>query len=242
MNIFFILILYFAFYSFVGWFCETIYCSVAKKKVMNRGFLNGPFCPIYGFGALILILTLSGLKNQVFLLFFSSSIITSVLEYVTSYVMEKVFHAKWWDYSKKKWNLHGRICLKNSLIFGVMSVLFIEFLHPIVSNFVHSLSHFTVSVTAVLLLIYFLIDFSVTVFTILKLNGTLRQLQHFANSGKPLHEILATYQNSVSKMERAKRLSYKRIFHAFPEIKSIRHSHCLEQLKISIKKEKIKKP
>ncbi len=77
MNIFFILVLYFAFYSFVGWFCETIYCSVAKKKVINRGFLNGPFCPIYGFGALILILTLSGLKNQVFLLFFSSSIITS---------------------------------------------------------------------------------------------------------------------------------------------------------------------
>mgnify|MGYP004515987465 CR=1 FL=1 len=156
--------------------------------------------------------------------------------------MEKVFHAKWWDYSKKKWNLHGRICLKNSLLFGVMSVLLIEFLHPIVSNFVYSLSHFTVSLTAILLLIYFLIDLSVTVFTILKLNGTLKQLQYFANSGKTLHEILSAHQNSISKMERAKRLFYKRIFHAFPEIKSIQHSHCLEQLKISIKKEKIKKP
>ena len=108
-------ILYFFIYSFLGWVCECIYCGVPAKKFINRGFLAGPYCPIYGCGALAVIYTLTPFSDNVVILFGMGVIVTSALEYITSYMMEKLFHTKWWDYSKHPFNIHGRICLKNSV-------------------------------------------------------------------------------------------------------------------------------
>lgn len=116
-------------YSFIGWVYESVLCSLRRKKLVNRGFLNGPYCPIYGNGALLVILLLGNIRNP-FLLFFLGALVTSSLEYLTSYVMEKLFHARWWDYSARRFNLKGRVCLIGAVVFGAFSVVLILGLHP----------------------------------------------------------------------------------------------------------------
>lgn len=112
MRLFLEIILYFFIYAFLGWVSECIYCSIGHKKIINRGFLNGPVCPIYGFGALIVIFFLKRYENNVLELFLYGIIVTSILEYITGYLLEMIFNTTWWDYSRKKFNIKGRVCLK----------------------------------------------------------------------------------------------------------------------------------
>lgn len=128
--------LYFFIYSFGGWVCECIYCSIPAKKFINRGFLYGPYCPIYGFGALLVTLLLDGYLSNPLLVFLLGMLLTSILEYVTSYVMEKLFHKKWWDYSHYRININGRVCLLNSTLFGLMALFVIYVLHPKVTDLI----------------------------------------------------------------------------------------------------------
>lgn len=100
-----IIVISFFIYSFLGWICEIIYCSILDKKFQNRGFLYGPYCPIYGFGAMIILKVLIPFSAHPIFLFVMGMFVCSVLEYVTSYVMEKAFHLRWWDYSKHKFNI-----------------------------------------------------------------------------------------------------------------------------------------
>ena len=104
--------LLFFIYSFIGYICEVIYCFILDKgKFQNRGFLYGPYCPIYGFGAIAIIVLLSKYEQYPIVLFVMGAIVASIIEYITSYLMEKIFNNKWWDYSNKKFNINGRICL-----------------------------------------------------------------------------------------------------------------------------------
>lgn len=131
-------VLFFFFYSIIGWISEVIYCYIKDKKFTNRGFLFGPVCPIYGTGALSMLITLSWCKDirigkiliGPVLVFFIGVVVCDIVEYLTSFLMEKLFHARWWDYSKKKFNLHGRICLEHSCYWGIFSVLLIYLVHP----------------------------------------------------------------------------------------------------------------
>ena len=104
-------ILCFFAYSFLGWVCECIYCSIPAKKFINRGFLEGPYCPIYGCGAMLVIYLLTPFAAKPLLLFVAGILVTSALEYITSWLMEMFFHTKWWDYSTYPFNINGRICL-----------------------------------------------------------------------------------------------------------------------------------
>lgn len=120
----------FFFYSFWGWFYESTLCSlIGESRLFNRGFLLGPYCPIYGVGVLICRLALQGCDN-VYIIFFVSAVLCCALEYVTSFGMEKLFHAKWWDYSDMPFHLHGRVCLYGGIIFGTANVLIHFFIHP----------------------------------------------------------------------------------------------------------------
>ena len=103
--------LFFIIYSFLGWIIEVILCSIIEKKIVDRGFLIGPICPIYGCGAVIITLALSSYKDDWIVVFCMAVILAGALEYFTSYAMEKIFHARWWDYSNNKFNINGRICL-----------------------------------------------------------------------------------------------------------------------------------
>ena len=108
------------FYSFLGWCGEMIYCAIGQRKLCEkRGFLNGPLCPIYGHGALLVLLVLGDRWDSPPATFLVGMVLTSAVEYVTSYAMEKLFHMRWWDYSQRRFQLNGRVCLLNSLLFGL---------------------------------------------------------------------------------------------------------------------------
>lgn len=129
-------VIYFFVYSVLGWLIESVYCSILARKWVERGFLNGPLCPIYGSGAVAVLWALEPFSDSLFHVFVLGTAITTVLEYVTSYVMEKLFHMRWWDYSQFRFHIHGRVCLVNSLLFGVMCVLLEWCLHPWVKSLV----------------------------------------------------------------------------------------------------------
>lgn len=164
-------VLYFMLYSCLGWICEVIYCSIPTKKFVNRGFLAGPYCPIYGFGALIILFLLQPFKGNPLLLFVFAVIATTMLEYVTSWAMEALLGIRLWDYSNRKMNLNGRICIKNSLIFGVLGVIVTYLVHPLTSQLVIGIGSEYKRVIALLLLATIAVDFVLTLKNLNKLYG-----------------------------------------------------------------------
>lgn len=125
-----LLILFFFFYSFLGWVMETCYCSFLEKKYVSRGFLYGPICPIYGVGALLMILFFKPLTGNIVVFYITAVVVMSAWEYVVGWFLETTTHIKYWDYSHFKINLHGRICLPISLVWGVLSYVIIFWVHP----------------------------------------------------------------------------------------------------------------
>jgi len=121
-------------YSFLGWCGEMVYCSIGQRRLCEkRGFLNGLLCPIYGHGALVVLLALDGGCKNPLLTFLLGAVLTSLVEYVTSYAMEKLFHMRWWDYSRYRFHINGRVCLLNSTLFGLASVFLCHVAGPPIS-------------------------------------------------------------------------------------------------------------
>ena len=143
--------------SILGWIVEVIVCSIADKKLVNRGFLIGPYCPIYGCGALIM-LTLSSFRNNLFVCFIMALFLCSVLEYITSYVMERLFQIRWWDYSNDSFNINGRICLRNAIGFGALGVIFTRYISPFYYNIVNNFSYNLLLTISIIILVITLID------------------------------------------------------------------------------------
>lgn len=167
----FIYIALFLIYAFLGWLMEEIICFPSYKKFVNRGYLIGPVCPIYGFGCLLIISLLSKYKSDPLTLFCMAVIICSVLEYFTSYIMEKLFKTRWWDYSDRKFNLNGRICLTNLALFGILGSLIVYFVHPFLLNVLHEINPVLLKSVVSILLILFIIDFSVSTKIIYNIKG-----------------------------------------------------------------------
>ena len=128
---FYELVWIFIIYAFIGWCTEVSYAALDTGKFVNRGFLNGPYCPIYGCGVVIVVAILTPLKENLLILFAGSFLLTSVLEYITGYILEKVFHNKWWDYSDKPFNIKGYVCLKFSIYWGLACTFIMDIIHPI---------------------------------------------------------------------------------------------------------------
>ena len=165
-------------YSFFVLVYESILCSITSGSLVNRGFLNGPVCPVYGFGALVVILAFWWEPDiRVWNLFFSSMVLTCTLEYLTSWAMEKLFHARWWDYSQYRFNINGRVCLLGAVAFGAFSVLLIKVVHPRVSAFVDGFSPAAITAASAALFLTGAADCMVTVRHILALNGRLAEIQ-----------------------------------------------------------------
>ena len=146
MNIIYYLFLFYI-YSILGWLGETLYVSIPKKQFIDRGFLIGPYCPIYGSGAITIIIYLTQYKENPLTVFLMGIILCSILEYFTSYIMEKLFNARWWDYSNDKYNLNGRICLKNSIIFGLAGIAVIYLTQPLINNIVSKTNTTLITIT-----------------------------------------------------------------------------------------------
>ena len=166
-------------YSFLGWCGEMVYCSLGQGKLCEkRGFLNGPLCPIYGHGALLVLAALGGSTNPL-VTFAAGAVLTSAVEYVTSYLMEKLFHMRWWDYSHKRWNLNGRVCLQNSTIFGLACVALCHWANPAVTLRVGALLRRGIGVPLALsLLVLYLADVVLSVRSAIQIGSRLEQLHH----------------------------------------------------------------
>ena len=149
-------------FSFIGWCMEMVVTFIGTKKLVNRGFLVGPVCPIYGWGGILLNLLLRKYINDPIVLFVMSLLICSVLEYFTSYIMEKMFKARWWDYSDKKFHVNGRICLSNCIAFGVLGLLIVKFVAPFFYGIVGSFSNIVLYIISGVLALVFFTDLIVS--------------------------------------------------------------------------------
>ena len=202
--------LYFIIYSFIGWLMEVVLKSKDEHKFVNRGFLIGPICPIYGFGVLLIILLVGNSKSDLLAVFLKSILVCSVLAYFTSYFMEKLFHARWWDYSKNKYNINGRICLETMLPFGILSTIVIYVVHPLVIKFVSLFSNTLLIILTILFGILFIVD------NIVSFNVMFNIKKEFHKIKKDNTDYI---KGKVSKWLEENTYLYKRIRYAFPNFK-----------------------
>lgn len=175
------ILLYFIIYSFLGWCIESVYKTILEKRVVNSGFLHGPVCPIYGFGAIILIILLKGLSKNIVLLFVTSTLIMTIWEYVVGVILEKVFKTKYWDYSHFKYNINGRVCLKNSIYWGILGTLFIMIVHPFIESKINLISPKTLLYIDIVINIILLTDVAITVTRLLFIDKKIQQISEITN-------------------------------------------------------------
>jgi len=153
-----LLFMKFIIFSLIGYVAEMITCAIIDKKIANRGFLCGPVIPIYGVGSLALLLVLKPFYDNLFLVILIGMVVTSTIEYITSYLLEKIFHNKWWDYKEEKWNINGRICLKNSILFGIGSPIILYIINPWVQDFLLQMKDSYLMILACIIFILFVLD------------------------------------------------------------------------------------
>lgn len=166
------IVLYFTIFSIIGYVWEIIFCAICYKKVSGRGFLFGPYCPVYGFGGLLIMLIGAFTRENLALSFFAFVIICTVLEYLTSLFLEKVFHVKWWDYSDiEKLNLNGRIGLSSSLAFGVVGCIFIYQVQPALESFINWIPETARLIAAGICLGIFILDTAISTYAASKIKS-----------------------------------------------------------------------
>ena len=199
----------FIIYSIIGWITEIIVVGYEEKKFINRGFLIGPYCPIYGYGAILMIFYLERYKDNFFTVFLLAVIVCSFIEYLVSYIMENMFNARWWDYSNRKFNINGRICLLNAFLFGVLGVLLVYFVNPFLSNLLLKLNISTLNIISIILFVIFSTDFVISMFISYKLKNNIKKMKKDSTEeiNKKVKEILES------------KILNRRIFKAFPRFK-----------------------
>ena len=174
---FFEIIIYFITYSFLGWIMESIFRSISEKKIINTGFLKGPFCPIYGVGAIIMLLFLKRFTDNLAVLFIVSVVVLTIWEYLVGVLLEKLFHTKYWDYSNNKFNFQGRICLMNSIFWGILGIVFVKYIHPFIENLLNKIDMQILIFVYVILGIVMLVDAIVSVVKIKNIKATLEKIE-----------------------------------------------------------------
>ncbi len=245
MSDFFTFFMYFFIYSVLGWCVETLYCRMLDGKWTNRGFLFGPYCPIYGFGSLLIITFLDNFIDSPIKVFFLGMIFTSTLEYISSFILEKMFNAKWWDYSKRKFNINGRICFLNSLEFAVLGMLLTYIIHPIISGLILSLPIELLQLISLALITIMGIDTGSTIATLLNLKERLATLKESADNlinKHPLHEKLSELDIYKELSELRKNIASRRNFQierlleAFPDFEFKGFKSQINEFKLELHK------
>lgn len=208
------LFLLFFIYSFIGYIVESISVSIMEKKiVLNRGFLVGPYIPIFGYGSMAMILTLQKYKGDIIALFIMSMTVCLTIEYLCSLIAEKIFHLRWWDYSDKKFNINGRICLKNGVLFGLAGVIVVEYLNPYLENLILLLPNNIMVIISIILSIIFYADTIVSGTTVIKFNKSFKRYGE-DNTNEVKSKIIEELHNNFLT---------KRLINAFPHAKDKSH-------------------
>lgn len=210
------MIYYFIIYSFLGWIVESVFKSILFKKPVNSGFLHGPFIPIYGVGAVLVIMFFTPFIDNMLLVFILGFVFMTLMEYIVGTAMEKMFNTSWWDYSENFCNIKGKVCLENSIYWGLLSVFLLKVLHPQVSGIVFKIPQDIGQIGIVVFVIYFFADYIITLVGVLnlqrKVKAFLDQIE-FTN-GKSLEE---TKQDLVQLKEKILKRS-KRLLRIYPKL------------------------
>ena len=192
------IILLFFIYAFLGWCMEVAFAACKSGRFVNRGFLNGPVCPIYGFGMVGVAVLLSPLKDNLLWMYLGSAVITTVIEYITGWMLERIFHAKWWDYSDMPLNIGGYVCLLFSLIWGALCVVIVRYVHPAIAGLVEHLPNWLTIVLDGLFVSAIAVDLAATLATIRKLASRLSTLERMAGE---IHSISDSTLAAKSRVE-----------------------------------------
>lgn len=209
--------LLFMVYSVAGWIMEVTCKSFEAKKFINRGFMIGPYCPIYGWGAIFITILLKRYISDWIVLFFMSMITCGILEYLTSYVMEKLFHARWWDYSRRKYNINGRICLETLVPFGLLGLTIMYITNPIILNALQNIPDNILNVIAIVLFVIFTIDGIVSLKVVSNVRATSTKLNKEAKTMDNTEEITA----KVKEILRNKSVLNRRLINAYPNLQTV---------------------
>lgn len=202
------LLLVFFFYGFMGWLIEVICKLVELRRFVNRGFLTGPILPIYGVGGVLILVFLSKYKTDPVVLYFMSIIIAAILEYFTSYIMEKIFKNRWWDYSNWKFNINGRVCLETMIPFGFLALVMVYKVNPFVINMISLLNYKTMIIVTLILSVLTIIDIIVSFNIIITLKNVSNSVRNDST------EVIT---KKVRKILFSKPI-YKRLFESFPNM------------------------
>jgi uncharacterized membrane protein len=194
MEKFIYVVLLFFIYSFLGWLMEVIISLVKRHKFINRGFLIGPICPIYGIGANLITILLNQYSKEPITLFLMSVIICTTLEYFTSYIMEKIFKNRWWDYSQMKYNINGRVCLECSIPFGIGSCILFYCINPILFYGLNNINISILKIISIILLLILFIDIIISFRVICNLKNISNSIRCDSTEviTKKVKEILTT--------------------------------------------------
>ncbi len=204
-------------YSIFGWVIEVILKYDQYKRFINRGFLIGPYCPIYGVGAVCMTLLLSKYINYPVHLFMAAIIICSILEYMTSLILEKIYHARWWDYSTKRFNLNGRICINTMIPFGILGMLMMYVFNPIVIVFYKSINEKIISIICIILLIIFITDLIISIVVLSKIRKDNKVLDK---------DNTEEMRSKVIEIIKSRGILYRRLLRAYPNfIKKVVKNH-----------------
>lgn len=237
---------YFIIYSFIGWVYESIFRTITHKKIINSGFLNGPLIPIYGFGAVIIIFLFFDDNLSLIPLFLSAIVVTTILEYVTSYVMEKIFQARWWDYSDKPFNVNGRVYLLGAVVFGAFSVILVKYVHPDIISFVSSININLIYFFSSIIFLLLIFDFIYTSISILNLDKKINELDRNIKlytkkdiiSSSDVKKYIKyklesdiEYSNKARYLTKKHKFQIKRLIKTFPRLSFIRNLHIWEDFK-----------
>ena len=210
------LFLIFMIYNFIGYIVEMIYMAIKNKRINNRGFLCGPVLPVYGIGAVFMIYSLTKYSKDPMAVFVLSGVICSILEYLTSVILEKIFHNMWWDYFDYKFNLNGRICLLNTILFGIGGVAIICVFQPFVVKFLNLFSLKFLSVVSFIILIIFIVDIIYSVIVAYNLRNRLIIVEELKN--EKLAKIPQFFNAALKKRVSGFKIFPKRLLDAFPKL------------------------
>lgn len=229
--------LLFIIYSMIGWVMEVM-CSLQRlKKFVNRGFLIGPYCPIYGCGAILITLLLNKYLNDPITLFIMAILLCGVLEYLTSYFMEKIFHLRWWDYSQKKFNINGRVCLDTIIPFGILGMLIMYILNPFFLEKLNLLSQTALNIVFYIVIAIYVTDNIISLITMFGIRKTTASVSR-ENREDNTEEITKKVREIL--LGRPKAFTQKRLINAYPKLETIRIKvkEKIEQTKEEIDKRK----
>lgn len=200
-------------YAFLGWCIEVTCKFIQYKKFINRGFLIGPYCPIYGWGALAITILLKRYMEDPLVLFVMSTLICSIIEYLTSYFMEKKYHARWWDYSNKKFNINGRICLETLIPFGILGVAIMYGTNPILFKLYNQIPQLVINILTVILFIGFIVDNIISSNIISSIN---------VEGNKLIKDNTEEITEKIKQVLRQKSWLHRRLINAYPGLKDIK--------------------